>query len=160
MVLVWREEAMRCPYCGSSGDRVVDSREIQEGRVIRRRRECKHCLRRFTSYERIDEIPCMVVKKKGERERFDRSKLLSGLLKACEKRPVPLQELEAIANEVETFLYESPDRELHSSAIGEHVMKRLKDLDQVAYVRFASVYREFKDVREFMEEINHLFQAR
>lgn len=151
---------MRCPYCRSSGDRVVDSRETKEGLVIRRRRECLHCGRRFTSYERIEDIPCMVIKKDGRRERFDRTKVLGGLLKACEKRPIPIRQLEQIVEEVEKRVWDSPDRELTSEEVGQYVMERLKQLDKVAYVRFASVYLQFKDVREFMQEINELFEGR
>lgn len=151
---------MRCPYCRSSGDRVVDSRETKEGLVIRRRRECLHCGRRFTSYERIEDIPCMVIKKDGRRERFDRTKVLGGLLKACEKRPIPIRQLEQIVEEVEKRVWDSPDRELTSEEVGQYVMQRLKQLDKVAYVRFASVYLQFKDVREFMQEINELFEGR
>lgn len=151
---------MRCPYCRSSGDRVVDSRETKEGLVIRRRRECLHCGRRFTSYERIEDIPCMVIKKDGRRERFDRTKVLGGLLKACEKRPIPIRQLEQMVEEVEKRVWDSPDRELTSEEVGQYVMERLKQLDKVAYVRFASVYLQFKDVREFMHEINELFEGR
>ncbi|MDA2929406.1 transcriptional regulator NrdR [Acidobacteria bacterium AH-259-O06] len=150
---------MRCPFCNNRKDRVVDSRESKEGNVIRRRRECLTCKRRFTSYERIEEIPFMVVKKGGSRESFERSKLLEGLLKACEKRPVPARQLEEIVEEVEQRFRETQDRELTSQEIGEYSMGRLKEIDNVAYVRFASVYLEFKDVREFMREINHLFEG-
>ncbi|MBI4447086.1 MAG: transcriptional repressor NrdR [Acidobacteria bacterium] len=141
---------MLCPYCNSRKDRVVDSRESKEGHSIRRRRECLNCGRRFTSYERIEDIPYMVVKKDGRRERFDRAKVLAGMLKACEKRPVPTRQLEQIVEEVERRIMESPDRELTSEEIGHFLMERLKLLDKVAYVRFASVYLDFKDVREFM----------
>lgn len=139
---------------------MVDSRETKEGLVIRRRRECLHCGRRFTSYERIEDIPCMVIKKDGRRERFDRTKVLGGLLKACEKRPIPIRQLEQIVEEVEKRVWDSPDRELTSEEVGQYVMERLKQLDKVAYVRFASVYLQFKDVREFMQEINELFEGR
>lgn len=154
----WYLSAMRCPFCNNRKDRVVDSRESKEGNVIRRRRECLNCKRRFTSYERIEEVPYVVVKKGGSRESFDRSKLLKGLLKACEKRPVPAGQLEEIVEEVEQRFPETPDRELTSQEIGEYSMGRLKEIDKVAYVRFASVYLEFKDVREFMREINQLFE--
>ena len=147
---------MKCPYCGFLGDKVVDSRESKEGESIRRRRQCLHCERRFTSYERIDEIPYMVVKKDGRRERFDRQKVLSGLLKACEKRPVPVTVLEGIADRVEQGVQESQDKEITTSAVGEFVMHELKKLDQIAYVRFASVYRDFKDAHEFVETIRSL----
>jgi transcriptional repressor NrdR len=139
---------MKCPYCGNLGDKVVDSRESREGEVIRRRRECLDCGRRFTSYERIDEIPYMVVKK-GRRERFERHKLVAGLLKACEKRPVKVGALEAIADRLEATLQEKPDREISTEDIGTTVMAELKRLDKVAFVRFASVYRNFRDLDEF-----------
>jgi transcriptional repressor NrdR len=151
---------MRCPFCSSVEDKVVDSREAKVGDVIRRRRECVKCARRFTTYERIDEIPHMLVKKDGRREKFDRQKLLAGLLKACEKRPIPTGKLEEIVNEAETYVAESPDRERSTKAVGALVMSRLKKLDKVAYVRFASVYRDFKDVREFMDELQDLLKAR
>ena len=151
---------MKCPYCSTIEDRVVDSREAKVGDVIRRRRECAKCGRRFTTYERIDEIPHMVVKKDGRREKFDRQKVLAGLLKACERRPVPTGKLEEIVNEAETFVAEAPDRERPTSGVGELVMNRLKKLDKVAYVRFASVYLDFKDVREFMDELKDLLKAR
>jgi transcriptional repressor NrdR len=137
---------------------VVDSRESKEGDVIRRRRECLGCGRRFTSYERIDEIPYMVVKKDGRRERFDRNKVMSGLLRACEKRPVSTGQLEALVDEIEQRVQEATDREISSEEVGKQVMQKLRQLDKVAYVRFASVYLEFKDVTEFMTEINHLFK--
>jgi len=151
---------MKCPFCAHLEDRVVDSREAKVGDTIRRRRECEKCGRRFTTYERIDEIPYMVVKKDGRREKFDRHKILAGLLKACEKRPVPTAKLEEIVNEAEAYVAESPDRERPASGIGELVMNRLKKLDKVAYVRFASVYLDFKDVREFMGELKDLLKAR
>lgn len=147
---------MKCPYCDHLGDKVVDSRESKEGDVIRRRRQCLECERRFTSYERIDQIPYMVVKKEGRRERFDRQKVLAGLLKACEKRPVSVTQLENIVDAVEQTLHESPNKEVDASNIGEFVMSELKGLDQVAYVRFASVYRDFKDAHEFVETIRGL----
>ena len=151
---------MKCPYCGHSGDKVVDSRESREGEVIRRRRECLDCGRRFTSYERIDEIPYMVVKKDGTRERFERQKLIAGMLKACEKRPVSVAALEAVADRIETTLQDRPEREMSTAEVGELVMQELKLLDKVAYVRFASVYRHFRDIGEFMTELNHLLSAR
>jgi transcriptional repressor NrdR len=141
-------------------DKVVDSREARSGDIIRRRRECLRCSRRFTTYERIDEIPYMVVKKDGRRERFDRQKILQGLLKACEKRPVPTAKLEALVNEIERFIHESPDRERDTTDIGAMAMNRLKKLDKVAYVRFASVYSDFKDVKEFMSELKNLLRER
>ena len=151
---------MKCPFCGHLEDKVVDSRESREGDVIRRRRECLECGRRFTSYERIDEIPYMVVKKDGTREKFDRQKLMNGLLKACEKRPVSLNQLESLVNEVEYFLQEANDRERSTSEIGEMLMERLRTLDKVAYVRFASVYLDFKDIKEFMAELRDLLKAK
>ena len=151
---------MRCPFCGHIEDKVVDSREAKIGDTIRRRRQCEKCRRRFTTYERIDEIPYLVIKKDGRREKFDRQKLLAGLLKACEKRPVPMGKLETIVNEVEAHVAESPDRERAAAELGELVMARLKKLDKVAYVRFASVYLDFKDVREFMDELKDLLKAK
>ena len=151
---------MKCPFCSHLEDRVVDSRESREGDVIRRRRECLECGRRFTSYERIDEIPYMVIKKDGSREKFDRQKLLTGLLKACEKRPVSMTQLESLINEVEYFVQEANDRERSTEEIGEMLMQRLKVLDKVAYVRFASVYLDFKDIKEFMAELRELLKAK
>lgn len=151
---------MRCPFCGHLEDKVVDSRESKEGDSIRRRRECLLCGRRFTSYERIDEIPYMVVKKDGRRETFERNKIMAGLLRACEKRPISAAQLEAIVNEVEKNVQDSQDRELSTSEIGKIIMKRLKALDKVAYVRFASVYLEFEDVSEFMTELKDLVRSR
>jgi transcriptional repressor NrdR len=151
---------MKCPYCGNLGDKVVDSRESKEGEVIRRRRECLDCGKRFTSYERIDEIPYMVVKKDGTRERFDRQKLIGGLLKACEKRPVKVAALEAVADGVEGTLQERPEKEIATAEIGAHVMEELKKLDKVAYVRFASVYRHFRDIGEFMSELKDLLNVK
>jgi transcriptional repressor NrdR len=140
-------------------DKVVDSRESKEGEVIRRRRECLACGKRFTSYERIDQVPHMVVKKDGRRERFDRGKILAGLLKACEKRPVPIKALELVADKVEAMVQESPDREVPSEKIGEYLMERLRELDKVAFVRFASVYRDFKDVDQFMATLKGLLDS-
>jgi transcriptional repressor NrdR len=150
---------MKCPYCGFAQDRVVDSRESKEADSIRRRRECEGCKSRFTTYERIDEIPYMVVKKDGRRERFDRQKVLSGLLRACEKRPVASSQLETIVDAVETFLRNAPERERSTREIGELIMDHLKGIDTVAYIRFASVYRDFKDVREFKEELEGLLEG-
>lgn len=155
-----RPQAMKCPYCGHVNDRVVDSRESRDGDSIRRRRQCLNCSRRFTSYERIDEIPYMVVKKDGGREKFDRNKILSGLLKACEKRPVSLTQLEKIVDQVEQHVQESPERELESGVIGRMLLSELRLLDKVAYLRFASVYLEFEDVAEFMTEIKELFEKK
>jgi transcriptional repressor NrdR len=141
-------------------DKVVDSRESKEGEVIRRRRECLDCGKRFTSYERIDQIPHMVVKKDGRRERFDRQKVLAGLLRACEKRPVPTRSLEQIVDRVEGMVAESPERELPTAEVGEFLMERLRELDKVAFVRFASVYRDFKDVDQFMATLKGLLETR
>jgi len=149
---------MKCPFCGHQEDKVVDSRETKEGDSIRRRRECLRCDRRFTTYERIDEIPYMVVKKDGRRERFDRQKILSGLLRAAEKRAVPMSKLEAIVDEAESLVADSPDRELSTAAIGELLMDRLRQIDKVAYVRFASVYRDFQDEQEFFHELKVLMK--
>jgi transcriptional repressor NrdR len=151
---------VKCPYCAHLGDKVVDSRESKEGEVVRRRRECLECGRRFTSYERIDEIPYMVVKKDGRRERFDRQKLVGGLLKACEKRPVRVGALEAIADKVEAVLQDKPEREIATDDIGAYVMQELRHLDQVAFVRFASVYRNFRDIDEFKHQLNDLLRVR
>ncbi len=151
---------MKCPFCGHLRDKVVDSRESKEGDAIRRRRQCLECSRRFTSYERIDEIPYMVIKKDGRRERFERQKVLSGILKACERRPVSMVQLEAIADKVELLAQESPVREVSTGTVGETIMTDLKDLDKVAYVRFASVYLDFKDVQEFMAELKDLLKSR
>jgi transcriptional repressor NrdR len=151
---------VKCPYCGHLGDKVVDSRESKEGEAIRRRRECLDCGKRFTSYERIDEIPYMVVKKDGSRERFERQKLVAGLLKACEKRPVSLTALDGVADRVEASLQERPEKEIATTEIGGFVMEELKKLDKVAYVRFASVYRHFRDVGEFMNELKDLLNPK
>ncbi len=149
---------MKCPFCSFTDDKVVDSREGRAGDLIRRRRECLKCSRRFTTYERIDEIPYMVIKKDGRRERFDRQKILQGLLKSCEKRPVATTKLEAVVDEVERFVLDAPERERTTSELGELLMSRLKKLDKVAYVRFASVYLDFKDVKEFMAELKGLLR--
>ena len=151
---------MKCPFCGHLGDKVVDSRESKEGEVIRRRRECLECGRRFTSYERIDEIPYMVIKKDGTRERFERQKLIAGLLKACEKRPVSVAAVEAVADRVEAMLQDRPEKEMATAEVGQVVMEELKRLDKVAYVRFASVYRHFRDIGEFMSELNQLLNVK
>jgi transcriptional repressor NrdR len=151
---------MKCPFCGHLQDKVVDSRESKEGDAIRRRRQCLGCQRRFTSYERIDEIPYMAVKKDGRRERFDRQKVLAGLLKACEKRPVSMIQLETIADKAEAMVQESSEREVTTRSVGEMIMNELKNLDKVAYVRFASVYLDFKDVQEFMTELKDLLKSR
>ena len=151
---------MICPFCGHREDRVIDSRESKEGDAIRRRRQCLGCDRRFTTYERTDEIPYMVVKKDGRREKFDRQKVLSGLLKACEKRQVAMARLAEIVNEVEGRLMENPEREVSTIQVGEMVMERLRTLDKVAYVRFASVYRDFQDVEAFLNELKSLMKQK
>ena len=151
---------MKCPFCAHLDDKVIDSREGRTGDTIRRRRECLKCSRRFTTYERIDEIPYMVVKKDGRREKFDRQKVLNGLLRACEKRPVPISKLEQIVNEAESFVIDSPERERKTSEVGELIMSRLRRYDKVAYVRFASVYLDFKDVQEFMSELKDLIKTK
>ena len=151
---------MNCPFCGFKEDRVIDSRESKEGDVIRRRRECLQCGRRFTTYERIDEVPYMVGKKDGRREKFDRQKVLNGLLKACEKRPIPMSTLAELVDEVEGMLVDRPDREMTTSEIGEHLTRRLLALDKIAYVRFASVYRDFQDVEAFLSEIKDLIRKK
>ena len=147
---------MKCPYCGYSESKVIDSRPTDEGERIRRRRECLNCAKRFTTYEVIETVPVVVVKKDKSREAFDRNKLLNGLLRACEKRHVPLETLERIVDEIETLLQNSLDREVPSTLIGTYAMDKLKKVDEVAYVRFASVYREFKDINTFMDELNKI----
>jgi transcriptional repressor NrdR len=151
---------VKCPFCGSAKDKVVDSRESGSGDAIRRRRECQGCGRRFTSYERIEEIPYLVIKKDGRREAFDRSKLMAGLHRACEKRPVSAKQLATLVDDVEQMVQDGVDREVETRAIGEMVMDRLKTLDKVAYVRFASVYRQFEDVAAFMAELKDLLETR
>ena len=151
---------MKCPYCGSKQNRVIDSRESKGGESIRRRRECEECQKRFTSYERVEEILYMVVKKDGRRERYDRGKILAGLLKAAEKRPIAITELEMIADEIETLLADRPEKEISTKEVGTYIMDSLRRLDKVAFVRFASVYREFKDISEFMEELKTLLNER
>jgi transcriptional repressor NrdR len=151
---------MKCPFCLHPEDKVIDSRESREGELIRRRRECIKCGRRFTTYERIDEIPWMVIKKDGRREKFDRQKVLSGLLKACEKRPVGMSDIAAMIDDVESRLAETSDREVSTTEIGELLMDRLKGLDKIAYVRFASVYRDFQDVEAFLAEVSDLVRAK
>src|ERR1700733_14450872 len=147
---------MKCPYCGFAQDRVVDSRESKDADSIRRRRECERCEKRFTTYERLDEIPYMVIKKDGRREKFDRQKVLSGLLRACEKRPVPAAQLESIVNQVESYVMDSAERERSTAEVGDVIMRELKALDTVAYIRYASVHRDFKDVNEFKSELESL----
>jgi len=147
---------MRCPYCDFAESKVLDSRPTDDGNAIRRRRECIGCGRRFTTYEKIEEIPLVVVKKDGRREVFNRNKIISGLLKACEKRPVPVSKLEQVADEIEKDLRNNFEREVDSQKIGEMVMEKLRGVDEIAYVRFASVYRQFKDINRFMEELKKL----
>jgi transcriptional repressor NrdR len=147
---------VKCPFCNHLEDKVVDSRETKEGDTIRRRRECLGCERRFTTYERIDEVPYMVIKKDGRREKFDRQKVLVGLLKACEKRPVSMPKLSEMVNQIESKVSDSPDREISTTEIGEFLMEGLRDLDKIAYVRFASVYRDFQDEQAFFNELKNL----
>ena len=151
---------MRCPFCGHVEDKVVDSRESNEFETIRRRRECLKCARRFTTYERIEEIPLIVVKKEGSREPFDRKKVLAGLVKACEKRPVAMDRLESLVDEIERKLTQQDQREVPSSVIGEMIMERLPSMDEVAYVRFASVYREFRDLNQFMMALKQMLSKK
>ena len=150
---------MRCPFCGNADSKVVDSRSGKEGDSIRRRRECLNCGRRYTTYERIEEVAQMVIKKDGRREQFDRWKIKSGLLKACEKRPVSLEQVDALIDEVERSLFNGADNEVKTDTVGMAVMERLKQIDQVAYVRFASVYRQFKDLTEFMDELKGMLSS-
>ena len=151
---------MNCPFCGHLQDRVVDSRESKEGGSIRRRRQCLKCERRFTTYERIDEVPYMVAKKDGRREKFDRQKVLAGLLKACEKRPISMARLSELVNQVESKVIDSPDREISTTEIGEILMEALRELDKIAYVRFASVYRDFQDEQAFFNELKNLMRQK
>ena len=151
---------MKCPYCGYSESRVIDSRPTDEGERIRRRRECLKCAKRFTTYEVIENVPIVVIKKDKSRETFDRSKLLNGLLRACEKRPVSVDTLERIVDEIETLPQNSLDREVSSQRIGTYAMEKLKSVDEVAYVRFASVYRQFKDINSFMEELSKIINSK
>jgi transcriptional repressor NrdR len=147
---------MKCPFCGYAESKVIDSRPADEGATIRRRRECLACQKRFTTYEFMERLPLIVIKRDGSRQTFDRMKLLNGMIRACEKRPVPMSELEAIADAIEQELQNSLEREISTVEIGEKVMAHLKDVDEVAYVRFASVYRQFKDINTFMEELTKL----
>lgn len=151
---------MKCPFCNHMHDKVVDSRESKEGDAIRRRRECLACERRFTTYERIDEVPYMVIKKDGRREKFDRQKVLNGLLKACEKRPVSMVKLSDLVNRVESKVSDSPDREISTTDIGEFLIENLQELDKIAYVRFASVYRDFQDEEAFFNELKSLMRSK
>ena len=151
---------MKCPFCNHLEDKVVDSRESKEGDAIRRRRECLACEKRYTTYERIDEVPYMAIKKDGRREKFDRQKVLGGLLKACEKRPVSMGRLSELVNRVESMVSDSPDREISTTEIGEYLMENLKGLDKIAYVRFASVYRDFQDEEAFFNELKTLMRQK
>ena len=151
---------MKCPYCGHPESKVIDSRPADENASIRRRRECLSCAKRFTTYETVESLPIVVIKKDGSRQSFDRQKVLRGMIRACEKRPVPLAELERIADEIEQELQSALEREITTEQVGEMVMKRLKDVDEVAYVRFASVYRQFKDIDTFMQELTKLLNDR
>ena len=151
---------MKCPFCAHQEDKVIDSRESKDGDAIRRRRQCLACERRFTTYEKIDEIPYMVVKKDGRREKFERQKILNGLLKACEKRPIPITKLAAIVDKVEARLADNSERELPTTDVGEILMEELKTLDKIAYVRFASVYRDFQDEQAFLSELQTLLRTR
>ena len=150
---------MKCPFCNFTQDKVIDSRESKDADSIRRRRECERCNKRFTTYERLDEIPYMVVKKDGRREKFDRQKVLAGLLHSCQKRKVSVTQMQEIVDQTEAYVIDSPERERSTASIGELIMNRLKDIDTVAYIRFASVYRDFKDVREFKAELETLLSG-
>lgn len=149
---------MKCPFCEFEESKVIDSRPTDEGEAIRRRRECLNCAKRFTTYEKIETIPLMVIKKDGSRQMFDREKLLNGIIRACEKRPVATSDMERIVNEIESATQNLLEREISSQRIGEMVMERLPEVDEVAYVRFASVYRQFKDINTFVEEVNKLLK--
>ncbi len=151
---------MKCPYCGFKESKVVDSRPADEGNSIRRRRECLSCENRFTTYETVESLPIVVIKKDGSRQAFDRSKVLGGMIRACEKRPVPLAQLERLTDEIEQNLQNALEREVSTEVIGEQVMEKLKGVDEVAYVRFASVYRQFKDISTFMAELNKLMEEK
>ena len=151
---------MKCPYCGFTQDKVIDSRESKDADSIRRRRECERCTKRFTTYERLDEIPYMVVKKDGRREKFDRQKVLAGLLHSCQKRKVSVAQMQSIVDSAEAYVVDSPERERSTTSIGELIMQQLREIDTVAYIRFASVYRDFKDVNEFKEELEGLLRSK
>ncbi|MCO8193352.1 transcriptional regulator NrdR [Anaerofustis sp. NSJ-163] len=151
---------MKCPHCGFSESKVIDSRPTDDNTAIRRRRECLSCAKRFTTYEKIETIPLIVVKKNGTREAFDRNKLMNGIIKSCEKRPVSIEQIEHVVNEIESNIQKIAKKEIPSNLIGEEIMKYLKDLDEVAYVRFASVYRQFKDVNSFMDELKSMLNER
>ena len=151
---------MRCPYCECEESKVVDSRPIESGQAIRRRRECTRCSKRFTTYENIEEVPLIIIKKDGNRQVYNRSKLLNGIIRACEKRPVSIEQMEQIVDEIEKTLYNSMEKEITTVYVGELVMDILKDIDEVAYVRFASVYRQFKDLNTFMDELEKLIKEK
>ncbi|MDQ7095221.1 transcriptional regulator NrdR [Desulfosporosinus sp. PR] len=151
---------MRCPFCGNEDTKVLDSRQVEEGTTVRRRRECDRCLRRFTTFEKFEDSPLVVVKKDGRRDVFSRSKMMAGMLRACEKRPISLEQIEEAAYSIEKDLRNTHEREVTSSEVGEAVLKQLFSLDEVAYIRFASVYRQFKDIQRFMEELNELIEKR
>lgn len=151
---------MRCPYCDYYESKVVDSRPTDEGQAIRRRRECIKCSKRFTTYEKIEDIPLVVIKKDGNRQSYNRNKLLNGIIRACEKRPVSMKRIEEVVDEIEKVLFNSMEREITTGLIGEMVMNRLKNIDEVAYVRFASVYRQFKDINTFMDEVKKLLDEK
>ncbi len=151
---------MKCPYCSSLESKVIDSRPTDDGHVIRRRRECINCNQRFTTYEKIEEIPIIIVKKDGTRESYNRMKVLNGIIRACEKRPVSMEQMERLIDQIETRMHTSMEKEVQSELIGELVMSGLKDLDEVAYVRFASVYRQFKDITTFINELTKLLQEK
>ncbi len=151
---------MKCPYCGYQESKVVDSRHSEDGQSIRRRRECLSCQKRFTTYETVESLPMVVIKRDNSRQSFDRNKVLNGMLRACEKRPVAMADLEVAADEIEQVIQNSLDREVSTTQIGELVMERLKPLDEVAYVRFASVYRQFKDINSFMRELNKILEEK
>jgi transcriptional repressor NrdR len=152
--------SMNCPFCGQFDSKVIDSRPTDEGQAIRRRRECNACQRRFTTYEKVEEIPLIVIKKSGNREPFNRNKILKGIIRACEKRPVSLKEIQAVVNDLEKHLQNEMEKEVPTEQIGEMVMDALKELDEVAYVRFASVYREFKDLNTYMEELKKILHEK
>ncbi len=151
---------MKCPHCGSQDSKVVDSRHSEDGLSIRRRRECLSCQKRFTTYETVESLPIIVVKRDNSRQAFDRNKIMNGMLRACEKRPVSTQDLERVVSEIESLVQNSLEREITTEYIGEQVMERLKPLDEVAYVRFASVYRQFKDIHSFMQELNKILEEK
>lgn len=150
------ECGLKCPFCSHLESKVVDSRPTEDGNVIRRRRECFHCCKRFTTYEKIEDIPLMVIKKGGQRELFNRNKIMNGIIKACEKRPISIKQIEEIVDSIERDVYQTLEREVSSEFIGEKIMDNLRQTDQVAYVRFASVYRQFRDINTFMQELNNL----